>query len=86
MRICLVSETWSPDINGVANTLGRLSLELGRRGLPAGRRIRRLWQTSRPDVVYLATQGPLGWSALRCATFTTAARPPWSPRIDRRRP
>ncbi|MBB3192564.1 glycosyltransferase family 4 protein [Halomonas cerina] len=107
MRICLVSETWSPDINGVANTLGQLSRELARRGLtlqlirprppgdhrrtqgmeaelqvrgvgvpgyrevrlglPAGYRIRRLWQTYRPEVVYLATQGPLGWSALRCA-------------------
>ena len=28
MRICLVSETWSPDINGVAHTLGRISQEL----------------------------------------------------------
>ncbi|MBB3229982.1 glycosyltransferase family 4 protein [Halomonas stenophila] len=107
MRICLVSETWSPDINGVAHTLGRLSDDLLRRGmtlqlirprpagdphvaqgiaaelqvrgvsvpgyrevrlgLPAARRIRRLWKADRPDVVYLATEGPLGWSALGVA-------------------
>ncbi|WP_444676767.1 hypothetical protein [Halomonas sp. E19] len=28
MRICLVSETWAPDINGVAHTLDHLSREL----------------------------------------------------------
>ncbi|MBZ0331069.1 glycosyltransferase family 1 protein [Halomonas sp. ANAO-440] len=110
MRICLVSETWSPDINGVANTLHQLSRELlardvalqlirpepyapGRRkgrtpgmqaelkvrgiplpgyrdvraGMPATRRLLQLWQKQRPDVVYLATQGPLGWSARRAA-------------------
>lgn len=109
MRICLVSETWAPDINGVAHTLDHLSRELlgrgvalqlirprpaegtpGRRtpgmqaelqvkgigmpgypavrlGLPATRRIQALWRQQRPDVVYLATQGPLGWSARRAA-------------------
>ncbi|PMR74509.1 glycosyltransferase family 4 protein [Billgrantia endophytica] len=109
MRICLVSETWSPEINGVAHTLAQLSRELLARGallqlirphpadadaprhtpgmqaelrvrgmampgyravrigLPATRRIERLWQKQRPDVVYLATQGPLGWSARRAA-------------------
>ena len=109
MRICLVSETWSPEINGVAHTLTQLSRELQRRGtelqlirpqpvdanappstpgmqaelrvpgiavpgyravrfgLPATGRIQRLWQAQRPDVVYLATQGPLGWSARRTA-------------------
>ncbi|MCW4151815.1 glycosyltransferase family 1 protein [Halomonas sp. 18H] len=107
MRICLVSETWSPDINGVAHTLQQLtrqllergmtlqlvrpapqgeshsepdmSLELQvrgfampgysdvRLGLPADRRLRAMWQKQRPDVVYVATEGPLGWSALRCA-------------------
>nr|WP_156889333.1 hypothetical protein [Halomonas sp. 1513] len=25
MRVCLVSETWTPDINGVAHTLDQLS-------------------------------------------------------------
>ncbi|MCE8003066.1 glycosyltransferase family 4 protein [Billgrantia ethanolica] len=109
MRICLVSETWAPEINGVAHTLMQLSRELRERGmalqlirpqpangsaseptpgmqaelqvrgmaipgyravrigLPAGRRMRCLWQAQRPDVVYLATQGPLGWSARRAA-------------------
>ncbi|GHE19615.1 glycosyltransferase family 4 protein [Halomonas urumqiensis] len=118
MRICLVSETWSPDINGVAHTLGHLAVELRARGcrlqlirpqparspgesppdtatrptrtagmeaelqvrpvavpgyrevrigMPATRRITRLWREQRPDVIYLATQGPLGWSALRAA-------------------
>lgn len=118
MRICLVSETWSPDINGVAHTLGHLACQLRTRGyrlqlirptpacsapgcthdsttwqtrsegmeaelrvrpvavpgyrqvrigLPATRRIMRLWREQRPDVVYLATQGPLGWSAMRAA-------------------
>ncbi|MFG6160522.1 glycosyltransferase family 4 protein [Halomonas sp. 1390] len=108
MRICLVSDTWSPDINGVAHTLGRLSAEMARRGvalqlvrprpagadtpraegieaelrvrglalpgyrevrigLPAGRAIQRLWLQQRPAAIYLATQGPLGWSALRIA-------------------
>ncbi|MCE8020917.1 glycosyltransferase family 1 protein [Halomonas sp. MCCC 1A11036] len=109
MRICLVSETWAPEINGVAHTLTQLSHELQARGMalqlirpqpadgsaseptpgiqaelrvrgmsipgyravrigiPAGRRIQRLWQAQRPDVVYLATQGPLGWSARRVA-------------------
>ncbi|MFW3615029.1 glycosyltransferase family 4 protein [Billgrantia antri] len=109
MRICLVSETWSPEINGVAHTLAQLSQELLARGMslqlirphpadanaprrtpgmqaelrvagmaipgfravrigmPAARRIRRMWHKQRPDVVYLATQGPLGWSARRVA-------------------
>lgn len=108
MRICLVSETWSPEINGVAHTLGQLSIEMRRRGvalqlirprpahgsggraegmeaellvrglalpgyrqirigLPAASAIQRLWRQQRPTAVYLATQGPLGWSALRTA-------------------
>ncbi|QOR40145.1 glycosyltransferase family 1 protein [Billgrantia diversa] len=109
MRICLVSETWTPDINGVAHTLTQLSQELLARGMslqlirphpadanaprrtpdmqaelrvpgmaipgyhavrigmPAKRRIRRMWQKQRPVVVYLATQGPLGWSARHVA-------------------
>jgi glycosyltransferase involved in cell wall biosynthesis len=37
-------------------------------GLPARRRLRRLWSTGRPDVVHIATEGPLGWSALSTAT------------------
>jgi len=38
-----------------------------RLGLPAARPLTRLWSVSRPDVVYVLTQGPLGWSALRAA-------------------
>ncbi|WP_282040234.1 glycosyltransferase family 4 protein [Halomonas alimentaria] len=106
MRICLVSETWTPEVNGVAHTLAQLSGELLARGhhlqlirprprvpgsaarmaselqvpglavpgyrqvrfgLPATRRIARWWRETPPDVVYLATQGPLGWSAQRAA-------------------
>ena len=36
-------------------------------GLPAGRRLRRLWREARPDLVHIATEGPLGWSALNTA-------------------
>jgi len=36
-------------------------------GLPAARSLARLWSVSRPDVAYVLTQGPLGWSALRAA-------------------
>ncbi|MFP4138142.1 MAG: glycosyltransferase family 4 protein [Halomonas sp.] len=106
MRLSLVSETWAPDINGVAHTLGHLGQALVARGhrlqlirprpvtpasapgveeelqlpgigvpgyrqvrigLPAGRRLASLWQAAPPDVIYLATQGPLGWSAQRIA-------------------
>ncbi len=36
-------------------------------GLPAGAVLRRRWRTQRPDVVHVVTEGPLGWSAVRCA-------------------
>jgi glycosyltransferase involved in cell wall biosynthesis len=36
-------------------------------GLPAGALLRRSWTRHRPDVIYVATQGPLGWSAVRAA-------------------
>ncbi len=36
-------------------------------GLPAGRRLRRLWAQHRPDLVHIATEGPLGYSALNAA-------------------
>jgi glycosyltransferase involved in cell wall biosynthesis len=36
-------------------------------GLPAGRRLQRLWESSRPDIIYVATEGPLGASAVRIA-------------------
>jgi len=36
-------------------------------GLPAKKALVRLWSTSRPDVVHVATEGPLGYSALHAA-------------------
>ena len=105
----IVTETWRPQVNGVANTLGRLcdgllagghELQLVRPaqpgeivgitaegamqqllvkglpipgyrqlqfGLPAYRRLLNHWSEQRPDSIYLATEGPLGWSALRAA-------------------
>ena len=36
-------------------------------GWPAYRRLLTCWQDQRPDSLYLATAGPLGWSALRAA-------------------
>lgn len=107
-HICVVSETYPPEINGVALTLARLVKGLRARGhtvsvvrpqqqttdgvdsscdalttlvrglplpgnrelqfgLPAGGLLRRSWTQHRPDVVYVATEGPLGWSAVRTA-------------------
>ena len=105
----IVTETWRPQINGVANTLGRLcdgllacgnelqlvrpaqpgestGMQMDRRmqqllvkglpipgygqlqfGLPVYRRLLNHWRQQRPDSIYLATEGPLGWSALRAA-------------------
>ena len=109
MRIAIVTETWPPEINGVALTVAGLAHGLARDGhavqlvrprqagdvaappcepgletllvsgarlprypglqfgLPAGRRLRALWRARRPDAIYVATEGPLGWSALRAA-------------------
>ncbi|MEX0733687.1 MAG: glycosyltransferase family 1 protein [Steroidobacteraceae bacterium] len=36
-------------------------------GFPAGRALRREFAAWRPDAVYVATEGPLGWSAVRTA-------------------
>lgn len=38
-----------------------------RLGLPARGRLREIWSRDRPDVVHIATEGPLGRSALRAA-------------------
>lgn len=38
-----------------------------RMGMPAKRRLIRHWSMQRPDVVHVATEGPLGWSALNAA-------------------
>ncbi len=106
MRIGIVSETYPPEINGVALTVHNLAAGLASRGhsvdlirprqpqphldepgievlsvpggalprypglrfgLPAGRTIRQHWRQQRPDAVYVATEGPLGWSAVRAA-------------------
>lgn len=111
MNLALVTETYSPEINGVAMTLGRLVDGLAQRGhrltiirprqrhesprfsvtqrvacrqvrlpgipipgypqlrlgLPASRRLRQLWSLSRPDLVHVATEGPLGASAITTA-------------------
>ena len=106
MRIGIVSETWPPEINGVALTVHGLAAGLAahghavdvvrprqarpgaaepyfetlfthgaalprypglRFGLPAGRTLHERWTQERPDAVYIATEGPLGWSALRAA-------------------
>ncbi len=109
MRVGIVSETYSPEINGVALTVAGLARGLAEAGhavqlirprqdtdttlpaaesgietmlvrgvrlprypglqfgLPATRRLRTLWRQQRPDAIYVATEGPLGWSALRAA-------------------
>ena len=106
MRYTIVTETYPPEVNGVALTVQGLELGLRqaghdvdlvrprqdgdrdaappegtllvngaalprypglRFGMPAPLRLARHWQAKRPDAVYIATEGPLGWSALRCA-------------------
>jgi glycosyltransferase involved in cell wall biosynthesis len=107
-RFCIVTDTYPPEINGVALTLARLveglrllghavsvvrprqragdAKEYGdhstdtlvpglpllgykgvRFGLPAGAMLDRCWSHCSPDVVYVATEGPLGWSAVSAA-------------------
>lgn len=36
-----------------------------RMGVPSKRALVRLWSMRRPDIVHIATEGPLGWSALQ---------------------
>lgn len=108
LRVTVVTETYPPEVNGVAMTLGRMVEGLQRRrhrvqlirprqnaaenpasgdqfeevlkagisiprydglkmGLPAKQALLRLWTLRRPDVVHIATEGPLGWSALAAA-------------------
>lgn len=106
MRIALVTETYPPEVNGVAMTNQRLARGLRDRGhelllvrpnrrgargedggievrtvpgvpvpgypglrcgVPLPGRLGRLWERFRPDVVHVATEGPLGWGALRAA-------------------
>ncbi|MDO8314606.1 MAG: glycosyltransferase family 1 protein [Rugosibacter sp.] len=108
LHIALVTETWRPEINGVAMTLGRMTdglRHLGHRftlvrprqhandlpatetnlcevlvagcpipgyrglrfGLPAKTRLLNAWRADRPDVIQVATEGPLGASAIAAA-------------------
>jgi glycosyltransferase involved in cell wall biosynthesis len=105
MRFTIVTETYPPEVNGVALTVQGLETGLRSRGhevclvrprqdhdaaasdaeallvrgaslprypglkfgLPATRKLLRNWSHSPPDAVYVATEGPLGWSALRAA-------------------
>lgn len=107
-HICVITETYPPEVNGVAFTLARLVDGLSARGhavsvvrprqqasdrpdytcgpnvtlvsslpfpwykelqvgIPAGGLLGSCWREHRPDVVYVATPGPLGWSAVRTA-------------------
>ena len=108
MKISLVTETFPPEINGVAMTFGVITQELGRRGhaltvfrpkcpgvtgrhanadfteislpgmpmpgypqlrigFPAGGRLKKIWRAEQPDLVHVATEGPLGASAITAA-------------------
>ena len=108
LRIACVTETYPPEVNGVAMTVARLvqglrdrhhavqvvrprqNSDVGetsadghgdvlvrgvpipryaglRMGLPCMGRLVRMWKKSRPDVVHIATEGPLGRSALLAA-------------------
>ena len=101
-RLCIVTETYIPDINGVAKSLECLikhsncfDISIIRTapksdhipdyaelwckgvtlpqypdvqlGLPAKRKIRNFWDKNQPDIVYIATEGPLGLSAFAVA-------------------
>ncbi|HEY7739151.1 MAG TPA: glycosyltransferase family 1 protein [Steroidobacteraceae bacterium] len=108
MRIAVVTETYPPEVNGVALTVHALVSQMAagghditlvrprqpgvsalpqprpieellvagaalpkypglRFGFPAGRMLARNFGARRPDAVYVATEGPLGWSAVRAA-------------------
>ncbi len=100
MKIDIVTDTFAPDVNGVAMTLGRLCDGMKRRGhrvhvihtgefakqgetisasvalpgykevrvgLPEPFKLRARWLKKRPDAIYVATESPLGKSALKAA-------------------
>jgi glycosyltransferase involved in cell wall biosynthesis len=104
MRYAIVTETYPPEVNGVALTVQALESGLRARGhqvnlirprqaveavaaadqmlvrgaplprypglrfgLPANRTLATTWRKQRPDAIYVATEGPLGWSAVRIA-------------------
>ena len=109
MRVAIVTETWPPEVNGVALTVQSLARGLRcsghdvevirpaqrgdrgtptvaefeellvgsaalprypelRFGLPSQTRLLRHWRSTRPQALYVATEGPLGHSALSAAT------------------
>jgi glycosyltransferase involved in cell wall biosynthesis len=104
MRIAMVTETYPPEVNGVARTVAFMADGLRRRGhavrlvrprqngadvpnqnqmlvkglpiprypqlrlgMPAKHALVRAWSLERPQIVHIATEGPLGWSALAAA-------------------
>ncbi|MEO8188329.1 MAG: glycosyltransferase, partial [Burkholderiaceae bacterium] len=105
MRLAYVTETFPPEINGVALTAERFvrglrarghSIDLVRpkqphephldtsgelrspgipipmyrdlrMGVPQISRLAKRWRHWRPDLVHVATEGPLGWAAIRAA-------------------
>jgi glycosyltransferase involved in cell wall biosynthesis len=105
MKIALVTETYPPEVNGVAMTLSRLVDGLRARGnavevvrprqkheaatggtgdfvvpgiaipfyaslrigLPVVQRLEARWRAWRPDIVHVATEGPLGLASLAAA-------------------
>jgi glycosyltransferase involved in cell wall biosynthesis len=108
LSIAMVTETYPPEVNGVARTVGFMAEGLQSRGhfvqlvrprqnghdhgasgprfreilargipiprytqlkmgLPAKAELTRAWSERRPDIVHIATEGPLGWSALAAA-------------------
>src|SRR5215203_6094439 len=103
MRLVLVTETFTPEVNGVARTLGRWVEAFRARGhhvevihprrpgesasaervhglaLPFYQQVRfgiagppkmaQLLQKLTPDLIHIATEGPLGWSALMAANW-----------------
>lgn len=107
-KVCIVTETYYPEVNGVSNTLkywvegmqqkgfhvqiirprqhpgdkhsqsesgesvtvaglpipGYKALKFG---LPCKRKLLKLWRKSQPEAIYVATEGPLGLSAVKAA-------------------
>lgn len=108
-HLAVVTETWPPEINGVAHTISQLVQDLKARGdyqitlirpqqtkaeqaltaphfqellvrgfrlpfyqqvrlgYPHYLRLKRAWQATRPDLVQIVTEGPLGYAALKAA-------------------
>ncbi|MBI2314232.1 MAG: glycosyltransferase [Betaproteobacteria bacterium] len=65
LRAAVVTETYPPEVNGVAMTVGRMVDGLRRRGQRV--QLVRLRKANPPDIVHIVTEGPLGWSALKAA-------------------